>query len=94
MTKKDKERYQALVELGCIICKKFEGVYSPPSIHHIEGRTGNGNQKTIPLCYYHHQEGSNNEKYVSRHPWLSEFEERYGPEQDLLKEVNELINNA
>lgn len=89
--KKDKERYQKLVDLGCIVCLKFEVVYSPPSIHHINGRTGNGNQETIPLCYYHHQEGSNCDKYVSRHPWLTEFESRYGSEESLLEETNKLI---
>ena len=93
MKKADKQRYQALVELGCIICKQ-EGKYTPPQIHHINGRTGNGNQETIPLCYYHHMEGSNDECFTSRHPWKARFIQRYGPEQDLLKEVNELINNT
>ena len=91
MKKADKERYSKLSELGCIICLKLKGVYSPPSIHHIAGRTGDGNQKTIPLCYLHHQEGSNCNEYVSRHPWLTEFEERYGTEQSLLEETNRLI---
>lgn len=92
VNKADKQRYQALAEIGCIICKKFDGVFSPASIHHTEGRTGDGNQKTIPLCWRHHQEGSNNEMWVSRHPFKFEFESRYGSEQDLLEEVNELIN--
>jgi hypothetical protein len=29
--------------------------------------------------------------YVSRHPWKKEFEERYGSEWDLFKQVQELI---
>jgi len=91
MNKADKLRYQALIELGCIICKK-EGKYTPPQIHHINGRTGNGNQETIPLCYYHHMGDNDDEAYTSRHPFKARFIARYGNEQDLLDEVNKLIN--
>jgi len=94
MKKADKERYQAITEMGCIVCLKFKGIFTPCDVHHLNGRTGNGNQETIGLCFYHHRQGGNCDEYVSRHPWLSEFEARYGNEQDLLKEVNELINNA
>jgi len=90
--KADKERYQKLSELGCIVCKLFEGEWSPIDVHHIEGRTKDGNQKTIGLCFYHHREGSNCESHVSRHPWLSEFEARYGTEQYLLEETNKLLD--
>lgn len=91
VTKKDKERYQKLVELGCCICLKFEEVWSPCEIHHINGRTGNGNQETIGLCHLHHRGGNNCEEYVSRHPWLSEFEGRYDSEESLLEWTNNLI---
>lgn len=91
MNKADKARYEKLSEIGCIICKEFEDTYSPPEIHHINGRTKNGNQETIGLCYYHHREGSNCDKYVSRHPWLTEFEGRYKPEAELLEITNNLI---
>lgn len=92
MNKKDKERCQKIAELGCCVCLKFEGVFSPCEIHHINGRTGNGNQETIGLCFYHHREGSNNDKYTSRHPWLSEFENRYGGEVSLLVYTNTLLD--
>jgi len=91
VNKKDRERYRRLSDLGCICCLKFESVWSPCEIHHINGRTGNGNQETIGLCHFHHREGSNCDEYVSRHPWLTEFEARYGNEQDLLEETNRLI---
>jgi len=94
MKKADKERYQMLSEMGCICCLLFEGVYSPPSIHHINGRKGNGNKETIPLCYLHHQEGSNKAEYVSRHPFKFEFEKRYGSEKELLKKVNFILGLA
>lgn len=91
MNKADKLRYQKLSELGCIICKLFENTFSPCEIHHINGRTGNGNQETLGLCHFHHREGSNCDEYVSRHPWLTEFEQRYKTEEELLEITNKLI---
>ena len=91
MNKIDKERYQKLADLGYIVCKSFEDVWSPIEVHHINGRTKNGNQETIGLCFFHHREGSNCDEYVSRHPWLTEFEARYGDEQSLLEKTNGLI---
>ncbi len=90
VNKADTKRYQQLSDMGCIICRK-EGKHTPPSIHHINGRTGNGNQETIPLCYSHHQEGSDCEAYTSRHPWKARFIKRYGSESSLLDEVNQII---
>jgi len=92
LNKADKERYQALVEMGCICCKLFkDGIYSEPDIHHLVTFPKKDNQRTIPLCFYHHREGSNCDEYVSRHPWQSEFEARYGDEEYLLDETNKLI---
>jgi len=91
MKKADKERYQKLVELGCICCRKFEGENSPPEIHHLVTFPKKDNQRTIGLCFVHHREGSNNINYVSRHPFMAEFEERYGSEESLLEETNKLI---
>jgi len=92
LNKADKERYEKLVELGCIVCLKFEGAHSPPEIHHPFGRTKGGNQKTYPLCYLHHNSRVDCDDYTSRHPFKFKFEERYGDEQYLLDETNKLIN--
>lgn len=94
MKKADKERYQKISELGCCVCLKFESIFTPCEIHHTQGRTKDGNQKTIGLCFYHHREGSNNETYTSRHPWLSEFEDRYGTEESLLEYTNNLLSGC
>lgn len=93
MKKADKERYQKLVDLGCICCKLFKDeVYSEPDIHHLVTFPKKDNQRTIPLCFYHHREGGNCDDYVSRHPWFAEFENRYDSEENLLKLTNELIS--
>ena len=88
MNKADKERYDLLVQIGCIVCQIHKNIYTMPQIHHPWGRTKDGNQKTIPLCYYHHQEGSDCPEYTSRHPWKTRFVQRYGTEESLLEETN------
>jgi len=92
LKKADKERYEKIAEIGCIVCKLFEGTWSPAEIHHPNGRTKNGNQETYGLCFYHHREGSNCAEYTSRHPWLTEFEARYKTEEELIEITNKLIN--
>lgn len=89
-TKADKVRFAQLQEMGCIVCRLYLEVYSPPEIHHIAGKTKAGaHQKTIPLCFRHHREGADCDKYTSRHPHKLRFEERYGREITLLQAVNE-----
>ena len=94
MNKADKERYQKLSDLGCIVCLLEKGVYSPPEIHHPFGRTKGGNQKTYPLCFFHHNSRVDCDAYTSRHPWKTKFEERYGTEESLLVETNRLIGDS
>jgi len=91
LNKADKLRYQKLSDLGCLICLIHEGVYSQCEIHHLVTFPKKDNQRTIGLCYVHHREGSNCDEYVSRHPWLTEFENRYGDEDSLLEKANNLI---
>ena len=91
MNKKEKW-FDALVDLGCIVCLNEFGVRSPPDIHHIH----RNNQRvddfhTIPLCPNHHRSGCNNSMYVSRHPWKAEFERRYGDEWKLFEQVKVLL---
>jgi Recombination enhancement, RecA-dependent nuclease len=82
-----------IVDLGCIVCQNEFNVFSPASVHHLDGKTKEGSHLlTIPLCFNHHQSGFNDENCVSRHPHKSSFEKRYGTEQELLKQCQELIN--
>lgn len=94
LTKADDERGVKLIELGCIICHNVLGVFSPPAIHHLDGKTKKGCHKlTIPLCGNHHQIKSNVGEWASRHgDGLWEFENRYGSELEMLDDVNRLIN--
>jgi hypothetical protein len=85
-TVKQSEWFDKLREHGCIVCGR-----KPVSIHHCF--TGGGGRKdhdnVIPLCWYHHQNGSELEPSI--HPWRARFEELHGTEQELIDKCKELI---
>ena len=60
MTKEEKQYYDKVARLGCIICRTVYGVNdSPAEIHHI--RRFGGKRETspiIPLCPTHHRHGN------------------------------------
>jgi hypothetical protein len=92
----EKAWFDAIQQLGCIVCLNEELGVSPADIHHIHK---NGNRRvshlhTIPLCPLHHRSGHNTPDYVSRHPWKREFERRYGTEWDLWEQVKQRIIEA
>jgi len=90
-TEAEKKFMDSVASLGCIVCK-LEGVYSPASIHHIEGRTKKGAHfKILGLCWFHHQSGTDDHTHTSRHPHKAAFERRYGTEYELLEKTKELI---
>ena len=91
--KQEQAWIDAIVEYGCLVCRNELGLFSPPSVHHINGSKKEGcHLETLPLCFNHHQSGINNENFVSLHPWRAEFKKRYGSEQELLKQLQDEIN--
>jgi hypothetical protein len=90
--KKEKIWMDSISTLGCIVCRVHFDCDSPAEVHHIDGKTKEGaHMNTIPLCYRHHREGVNNDMYVSRHPYKTEFVKRYGTEEELLQKVKDLL---
>lgn len=88
MTKAEKKWMQAVAELGCIVCLNAGFGYVPCCVHHIlESGRRKGHLHTIGLCPGHHASGLNTKEVVSRHPWLQEFERRYGTEKELWKKT-------
>lgn len=56
MTSAEKRHHDILRRLGCVICREFYGVITPPSIHHIaEGSGRRSEWMTAPLCPNCHQ---------------------------------------
>ena len=91
-TAKEKRHMDKVSQLGCIVCRNEGNMFVPCEIHHTQGKTKeNAHCLILPLCYQHHREGTFNGLWVSRHPWKKEFESRYGTEQELLSQVEELI---
>lgn len=89
-----KRRREALAALGCCVCRRTMGVYSPPAIHHLRGHPWSGaGQKademhTIGLCPPHHQTGGYGTAY---HDGPVEFERRYGTQAELLEWTNRMM---
>ena len=85
MKKAERERYSAIVEIGCIICRR------PAEVHHLTG-AGMGRkapyQKTIPLCPDHHRNGG---PKIAIHSGVKTWEAIFGTQEKLLERVNEEI---
>ncbi|MHA7847257.1 Ref family recombination enhancement nuclease [Serratia sp. D1N4] len=87
-TKAEKEWLSDVAELGCVVCRNLCYGQSPAEIHHI--RTGQGagqrasHYSVLPLCPPHHRTGGHG---VAIHAGHKTWEENYGTELDLLKQV-------
>lgn len=92
MANKTDSTYMSMIaSLGCIVCRNNGFYDSPAEIHHI----GNGtmgkranNDEVIPLCFLHHRGGNNG---VAVHAGRKSFENNFGTEQKLLKQVRGLL---
>ena len=95
MNKAEKGWMAAVAELGCIVCKNEGYGFVPCCVHHmLSGGRRMGHLNTIGLCPGHHASGVKTVELCSRHPWLREFERRYGTEESLLKQTQGLINDT
>ena len=55
-TKEQKQHYDKLARLGCILCIKLGyGEGTPAEIHHIRRTSKRSNAPVIPLCPEHHR---------------------------------------
>jgi Recombination enhancement, RecA-dependent nuclease len=93
--KEEKEYYDKLSQLGCIVCINCGYGFSAPHIHHIRHGAGMGQKSdwrdAIPLCPNHHQHGGYG---VALHAGIKEFEKRYGTETELRDQVKELLKSS
>jgi hypothetical protein len=80
--------------VGCIACRLDGRFNEVVSIHHIDGRTKPGcHQKVLPLCAGHHQDATGEDKsLIAVHPDKARFEQRYGPQMQLLALVHKLLD--
>jgi hypothetical protein len=92
-TKAEKAWMDAIVQLGCIVCRNQGYGYVPPAVHHIvSGSRRLGHMFTLPLCDPgHHQNAPKGSGEVSRHPNKAQFEAKYGTEMELLAQCQKLL---
>jgi hypothetical protein len=91
MKAKDRQHLGKVAAIGCIVCINEFGFDTPPEIHHIANGTmgkRNNNFNVIPLCHLHHRTGGHG---VAVHQGRKTWEANFGTEQDLLKQVMEMI---
>jgi hypothetical protein len=92
LNKEEKNHYDKLSQLGCIVCRKEGWGYSPPHIHHIRHGVGLSQRShwslAIPLCPNHHQNGGYG---IALHAGQKEFERKFGSEIELLQETIKLM---
>lgn len=81
---------EAVVQLGCIVCRNEGFLDSPATIHHLRSGTGMGqkDKRFIPLCPLHHQLGGHG---VAFHAGKKAWERRYGTQEGLYAQVRDLI---
>ena len=86
MKKAEKEHLRRVAVMGCYVCSRHA------EIHHIRRHTGlslrPSHYLTIPLCYRHHRTNKD-----SIHLGKKLFIQKYGTEQEILKQVKERINS-
>ena len=91
-TAAERRHMDKVAALGCIACRK-DGLHNTVvSIHHVDGRTKPGaHMRVLPLCAGHHQDGTGAPGLTAVHPWKKRFEQKYGTQEALLQEVQELL---
>jgi hypothetical protein len=85
--KKTKQAYEQAINFGCVVCKKYYGLRTDATIHHLTGAgMGLKSKKFIPLCPEHHQGNT------GVHHNTKLFEERFGTQEELLDWYLQNIN--
>ncbi len=81
-TKQQKEHYDKLARLGCILCIRLGyGEGTPAEIHHIRRAGKRSDAPVIPLCPEHHR-GNSGIHGLGR----KRFEREYATTEELLLE--------
>lgn len=94
-------RFERLIEYGCICCKQRLGLYRYPEIHHIVEGYRLGDDYTIPLCAWHHQgqppsvHATKKQAAKIMGPNLRDqkktFVQAFGSERELLQRINQWL---
>lgn len=100
--KAESDRIRQFQRIGCIACRKDGRENVPYDVHHLtDGGRRLGHWYTIPLCPWHHRgvitfpDGVKLQDIHRDVPSLAisrrDFEAKYGAQQELHAEVNEML---
>lgn len=93
-TRTEAEYLRRVAELGCIVCANMGFYGAPAEIHHVRFNQGLAQRAsdldTIPLCLMHHRTGGYG---IAIHAGKKAFEENFGTEQELLKQVKDALSD-
>lgn len=85
-TAAERRHMKKVADMGCIVCRREFGLFSPAAVHHIDGKTKPGaHMRVLPLCGAHHQTGGYG---IALHAGRAEWERRYGTQEELLEIVD------
>lgn len=95
MTKEERNHYDRIASIGCVVCIMLGHGSSPCEIHHIRHGAGAGRKshwsKAIGLCPTHHRLGGSG---VAIHSGIKSFEQAIGmTELELLQKQLELLGD-
>lgn len=52
----EKRHMDIVARVGCVICREYFGVITPPDVHHVaQGSEDRSPYRTAGLCYEHHK---------------------------------------
>ena len=90
-TKAEKQRYERLAKIGCVLCLHLQRGFTEPQMHHIRKYGGKrDNAPTIPLCFNHHT-GPDGVHHMGRKRFESHFEIT---QEDLLEMTEKLLADS
>lgn len=92
-TKEEVARFDAIREVGCIVCREFYRMCAGAEIHHLtvggrHGQKRRGHEFTIGLCPYHHRGHCQDREPLYLGPSYAlqpkRFREMFGQDDELL----------
>jgi len=82
--KQEREHYQKMASIGCILCAHLGYTESPAELHHIRnGSTRRSDAPIIPLCPNHHRFPPDGFHHLGR----KAFERKFGLTQEHLLQM-------
>lgn len=88
-TKKEKDQFRRIAELGCSLCRHQGNEGTPAELHHIRRTMPRSISPVIPLCPYHHRGSNTSIHGLGRRSFERTFEIT---EEILLEQTLKLIN--